>query len=75
MPKPDDADLAALQPDAQASAADPSIEALLVAAGELPSIPTEKSLRPPAAPVQRNSWQARHNINGTVVRAGDVGSG
>ncbi|KAL8281206.1 hypothetical protein RQP46_006240 [Phenoliferia psychrophenolica] len=75
-PTPEDPELAALE---RPAGADPSIEALLAESGELPSIPTEKSLRPPVSPVTgpagRNSWQARHNINGTVVRAGDVGTG
>lgn len=73
QPVPDDPELAALDSGGE----EPSIASLLIAAGELPSIPTEKSLRPPALSGHRhrNSWQARHDINGTVVRPADVGTG
>ncbi|CEQ40823.1 SPOSA6832_02485, partial [Sporobolomyces salmonicolor] len=57
--------------------AEPSIESLLAAAvnpiraavNDLPYQP------PPPSPDKRSSYRARHDINGTVLGAGDIGSG
>ncbi|GAA6044056.1 hypothetical protein JCM8097_008697 [Rhodosporidiobolus ruineniae] len=80
-PNPSDPALAALSPPLSPShpscsspfpsspAHEPSIEALLA------SRPPAGGLSPPSSPSKKNSCRARHDINGTVLGAGDVGSG
>lgn len=66
QPTPADQDLAALD--------SPSIESLLREQGALPPPPPPHSSYSDT-PSKRNSWRGRHDINGTVLREGDVGSG
>ncbi|GAA5969581.1 hypothetical protein JCM21900_001739 [Sporobolomyces salmonicolor] len=78
-PRPDDAELAALSSASPTGLVgeEPSIESLLTAAAnpiraavnDLPYQP------PPPSPDKRSSYRARHDINGTVLGAGDIGSG
>ncbi|GAA5872843.1 hypothetical protein JCM1840_005866 [Sporobolomyces johnsonii] len=78
-PRPDDAELAALSSESPTAPVgeEPSIESLLAAAANpvraaANDIPYQP---PPPSPDKRNSYRARHDINGTVLGAGDVGSG
>lgn len=87
QPHPADPALAALTPGTEPSiasllAASPS--ALQPQVGDLPhhlatEIHDPESLPPPPAlgpeRTRKNSWQARHDINGTVLKGGDVGNG
>ncbi|GAA5838177.1 hypothetical protein JCM11251_004730 [Rhodosporidiobolus azoricus] len=90
-PVPSDPALAALSsPSAPASStappAEPSIESLLAASASpvraaVNNLPLQPGgvdaarMPPPPSPSKRNSYRARQDINGTVLGAGDVGSG
>lgn len=73
QPRPEDPDLAALN-DSPDPIQSPLPDAPLAR-------PLDVSLVPPPpssmgrGSARKNSWQGRNNINGTVVRAGDVGTG
>ncbi|GJN94599.1 hypothetical protein Rhopal_007682-T1 [Rhodotorula paludigena] len=69
LPQPLDADLAALS--SPATAPEPSVASLLDASAQ----PSSSALAPPSSPSKKNSSRARHDINGTILGAGDVGSG
>lgn len=69
QPQPLDSDLAALS--CPATAPEPSVASLLNASAQ----PSGSALAPPPSPSKKNSYRARHDINGTILGAGDVGSG
>lgn len=75
QPQPVDPALAALSPPPS----EPSMSAL-VAASSSPAFAAVNDIpyKPPSrssSPSKRNSYHARHDINGTILGAGDIGAG